>query len=40
LPNSITLIGNLYDDATILAVARAYQEATNFHVQHPGKFKE
>jgi Asp-tRNA(Asn)/Glu-tRNA(Gln) amidotransferase A subunit family amidase len=40
LPNSITLIGNLYDDATILAAARAYQHATNFHVQHPDKFKD
>jgi Asp-tRNA(Asn)/Glu-tRNA(Gln) amidotransferase A subunit family amidase len=38
LPNSITLIGNLYDDATILAVAKAYQDATDFHKKHPEKF--
>lgn len=38
LPNSITLIGNLYDDATILAVAKAYQDATDFHKKHPDKF--
>jgi Asp-tRNA(Asn)/Glu-tRNA(Gln) amidotransferase A subunit family amidase len=38
LPNSITLIGNLYDDATILAVAKAYQDATGFHKKHPEKF--
>lgn len=38
LPNSITLIGNLYDEATILAVAKAYQDATDFNKKHPGKF--
>lgn len=40
LPNSITLIGNLYDDATILAVAKAYQDATGFNKKHPEKFKQ
>ncbi|MES2890593.1 MAG: amidase [Bacteroidota bacterium] len=39
LPNSITLIGNLFDEATILAVAKAYQDATGFNKSHPGKFK-
>lgn len=39
LPNSITLIGNLYDEATILAVAKAFQDATNHNKQHPDKFK-
>ena len=39
-PNSITLIGNLYDEAAILAVAKAYQDATSFNKQHPPKFKE
>lgn len=39
LPNSISLVGNLYDDATILAVAKAYQDATDFHKKHPEKFK-
>lgn len=39
LPNSITLIGNLYDEATVLAVAKAYQDATNHNKQHPDKFK-
>lgn len=38
LPNSISLVGNLYDDATILAVAKAYQDATDFHKKHPEKF--
>lgn len=38
-PTSITFIGNLYDEATLLAVARAYQEATDFHKKHPPLFK-
>jgi len=40
LPNSISLIGNLYDEATILAVAKAYQDATDFNKKHPAKFME
>lgn len=39
LPNSITLIGNLYDEATILAVAKAFQDTTNHNKQHPDKFR-
>lgn len=39
LPNSITFMGNLYDEATILAVAKAYQDATGFNKMHPEKFK-
>ncbi len=38
-PTSISFLGNLYDEATILSVARAYQEATEFDEQHPPKFK-
>jgi Asp-tRNA(Asn)/Glu-tRNA(Gln) amidotransferase A subunit family amidase len=34
-PLSITFLGNLYSDAKMLALARAYQEATGFHLQHP-----
>ena len=37
-PVSISFLGNLFDEATILAVARAYQEATEFDEQHPPKF--
>lgn len=37
-PVSISFIGNLFDEATILSVARAYQEATEFDEQHPPKF--
>jgi Asp-tRNA(Asn)/Glu-tRNA(Gln) amidotransferase A subunit family amidase len=38
MPTSITLLGNLFDEATILAVAKAYQDATGFHLQHPSLF--
>ena len=34
-PVSLTLLGNLYREAELLAFARAYQEATGFHLQHP-----
>lgn len=34
-PVSLTFLGNLYGDAKALALARAYQEATGFHLQHP-----
>jgi Asp-tRNA(Asn)/Glu-tRNA(Gln) amidotransferase A subunit family amidase len=39
-PLSITLVGNLYDEATILAAAKAYQDKTDFNKKHPEKFKE
>lgn len=39
-PTSISFIGNLFDEATILAVARAYQEATEFDEQHPPMFAD
>jgi Asp-tRNA(Asn)/Glu-tRNA(Gln) amidotransferase A subunit family amidase len=34
-PTSITFVGNLYDEATLLAVANAYQRVTDYHRQHP-----
>lgn len=34
-PTSMTLVGNLYDEAIILAVARLFQEATDFENKHP-----
>jgi Asp-tRNA(Asn)/Glu-tRNA(Gln) amidotransferase A subunit family amidase len=37
-PISITLIGNLYDEATILATAKAFQDKTDFNKKHPDKF--
>jgi Asp-tRNA(Asn)/Glu-tRNA(Gln) amidotransferase A subunit family amidase len=37
-PQSITLIGNLYDEVSILQAAKAFQDRTDFHKQHPPKF--
>ncbi len=34
-PVSISFIGNLYRDSEALALAHAYQQATDFHRQHP-----
>jgi Asp-tRNA(Asn)/Glu-tRNA(Gln) amidotransferase A subunit family amidase len=34
-PTSLTFLGQLYGEAKLLAFARAYQEATGFHLQHP-----
>jgi Asp-tRNA(Asn)/Glu-tRNA(Gln) amidotransferase A subunit family amidase len=38
LPVSITLVGNLYDEASILEAAKAYQDKTDFNKKHPQKF--
>ncbi len=34
-PTSFTFIGKLFDEGTIIAVARAYQDATEHHKKHP-----
>ncbi|HEV2488515.1 MAG TPA: amidase [Candidatus Acidoferrales bacterium] len=34
-PVSLTFLGQLYGEAKMLALARAYQEATGFHRRHP-----
>lgn len=34
-PVSLTFLGGLFEEAKALAVARAYQEATDFHLKHP-----
>ena len=39
LPTSISLVGKLYDEATILSAAKAFQDATDFDEQHPAMFK-
>jgi Asp-tRNA(Asn)/Glu-tRNA(Gln) amidotransferase A subunit family amidase len=36
---SITFIGRLHDEATLLAFAGKYQNATGFHLEHPPKFR-
>ena len=40
LPTSITFIGKLYDEATILSVAKIYQDATQWNKMHPEMFKK
>jgi len=35
LPTNITFTGRLYDEATLLAVAKAYQDTTDFHLKRP-----
>jgi Asp-tRNA(Asn)/Glu-tRNA(Gln) amidotransferase A subunit family amidase len=35
LPTSISFVGQLFGEAGLLAVAKAYQDATGFHLQHP-----
>jgi Asp-tRNA(Asn)/Glu-tRNA(Gln) amidotransferase A subunit family amidase len=34
-PVSLTFIGNLYGEAKLLALAKAYQDATGFHLKYP-----
>ncbi len=34
-PVSLTFLGQLYGEAKMLALAKAYQDATGFHLQHP-----
>ena len=34
-PSSLTFLGKLYGEAELLSFARAYQEATGFHLRHP-----
>jgi Asp-tRNA(Asn)/Glu-tRNA(Gln) amidotransferase A subunit family amidase len=38
-PTSITFNGRLFGESEILALARAYQEATGFHQRHPETFR-
>ena len=38
-PLSISFIGKLYGEATLLGVAKAYQDATDFHERHPPGFE-
>jgi len=33
--SSMTFIGRLYDEANLLAIAKTYQDATDFHLRHP-----
>lgn len=40
LPTSISIIGKLYDEATIIEVAKFYQDATEWNKMHPEMFKK
>lgn len=40
LPTSITFIGNLYDENSILSLAKMYQDATATNKLHPPKFSK
>lgn len=35
LPVSFTFTGKLFDEGTLLAIAKKYQDATGFHLKHP-----
>ncbi|MEE8336320.1 MAG: amidase [Candidatus Neomarinimicrobiota bacterium] len=37
-PTSISFIGKLYGEGTLLAAAKVYQDATNWHLQYPEEF--
>ena len=39
MPSAITFIGYLYSEATLLAFAKAYQDATEFNKLHPRMFE-
>ncbi|HZE07294.1 MAG TPA: hypothetical protein VE110_00930, partial [Gemmatimonadaceae bacterium] len=34
-PVSLTFLAGLFQEANLLAVGRAYQDATGFHLKHP-----
>jgi Asp-tRNA(Asn)/Glu-tRNA(Gln) amidotransferase A subunit family amidase len=38
-PTSLTFIGNLFGEEKLCAVARAYEQATEFHTKVPPRFK-
>ncbi|MFL5810440.1 MAG: amidase [Flavisolibacter sp.] len=38
LPQSISFIGRLYDEASILEAAKAFQDKTDYHKKHPVRF--
>ena len=35
VPTGITFVGQIYKEAELLAVAKAYEDATGFHLKHP-----
>jgi Asp-tRNA(Asn)/Glu-tRNA(Gln) amidotransferase A subunit family amidase len=37
-PVSLSFLGNLFDEAPALVLAKAYQDATDFHTRKPPRF--
>ncbi|MDR9415245.1 MAG: amidase [Gracilimonas sp.] len=37
-PTSITFVGDLFEEAAVLSVAKAYQDSTDHHLKHPPLF--
>jgi Asp-tRNA(Asn)/Glu-tRNA(Gln) amidotransferase A subunit family amidase len=37
-PTSITFVGKLFGEAPMLALAKAYQDSTDWHLKHPSQF--
>ncbi|MEL7834910.1 amidase [Fodinibius sp. Rm-B-1B1-1] len=37
-PTSITFIGDLFDEGTLLGISQQYQQSTDFHTKHPEYF--
>jgi Asp-tRNA(Asn)/Glu-tRNA(Gln) amidotransferase A subunit family amidase len=35
VPRSISFVGRLHDEATVLGLARLYDGVTTWHLQHP-----
>jgi Asp-tRNA(Asn)/Glu-tRNA(Gln) amidotransferase A subunit family amidase len=40
LPTSITMLANYWDEAVLLRVAKAYQDATDWDEMHPPLFTD
>ncbi len=38
-PHSWTFIGDLFDEATLMAVAKRWQDATEWHEAHPPRYQ-
>jgi len=39
IPTSISFTGRLFDEGLIISAAKAFQDATDFHLKHPEMFK-
>lgn len=39
MPTGITFVGKVFGEADLLAVSKAYQDATDFHLRQPPRFR-